>query len=223
MRCPHCNTSVNVRFENSYVQAPSGLGESEDIGYGVGIGFCPECNKPIAQFYEGTSFYSNLGEIYLDPISYSEVIYPKFSKNREIDVSIPDQYKNEFFEAENVLSISPKASATLSRRLLQLILENELNIKKCNLADEIATLSEKGNVPSELIQMLTVLRKVANFGAHPKKSINTGEIIEIEDGEAEILLEILYELFDFVFVKPKRLKEFQEQIKKKYNIEGNLI
>ena len=67
--------------------------------------------------------------------------------------------------------------------------------------------------------MLQVFRKVANFGAHPKKSTNSKEIIDIEKGEADVMLELIEELFDYVFIKPKRQEEILKKISEKYGIE----
>jgi hypothetical protein len=55
-------------------------------------------------------------------------------------------------------------------------------------------LEEKQIVSSKLSKMLQVMRKVANFGAHPKKSNNSNEIVEVENGEAEVMLDLLEEL-----------------------------
>ena len=71
--------------------------------------------------------------------------------------------------------------------------------------------------------MLQVMRRVANFGAHPKKSTNSNEIIDVEVGEADIMLnrrgDLINELFDYLFIKPQRQKEFLQSIKEKYNID----
>ena len=104
-------------------------------------------------------------------------------------------------EALQVNSISPRASATLSRYLLQNILHEELKISKRNLADEISELEKVPSIPSTLIAMLQVFRKVANFGEKTKKSTNSSEIVDIEKGEADIMLELIEKLFDFVFIK----------------------
>ena len=46
------------------------------------------------------------------------------------------------------------------------------------------------------------MRNVGNFAAHLLKDTNTGEIVEVEPGEAEWLLDVLEGLFDFYFVQP---------------------
>ncbi|MBQ9423245.1 MAG: DUF4145 domain-containing protein, partial [Pyramidobacter sp.] len=108
--------------------------------------------------------------------------------------------------------------ATLSRYLLHMILHEELKIKEHTLAEEIEKMEALNRVPSELVEMLHIMRKVANFGAHPKKSTNSAEIVDIEPGEAEIMLDLLEELFDFVFVKPKKLEQFKKVSQEKYGI-----
>ena len=46
--------------------------------------------------------------------------------------------------------------------------------------------------------MLQVMRRAANFGAHPKKSTNSNEIVEVEEGESTIMLDLLEEVFDTI-------------------------
>ena len=100
-----------------------------------------------------------------------------------------------------------------------MILHEELHIKKKNLEDEITELETKADIPSTLITMLQVMRKVANFGAHPKKSTNSNEIIDVETGEADIMLDLINELFDYIFIKPQKQRDFLQSIKEKYNID----
>ncbi len=51
------------------------------------------------------------------------------------------------------------------------------------------------------------MREIGNFGAHPIKSKSTGEIVEVEVGEAEWNLEILDALFDFFYVQEERRQQ----------------
>ena len=103
-----------------------------------------------------------------------------------------------------MLADSSKASAALSRRCLQHVLREAGKTAKKDLADQIAETIPK--VPSYVGEMLDAVRAIGNFAAHPLKSTNTGEIIGIEPGEAEMLLETLVTVFDFYFVQPARTK-----------------
>ena len=59
------------------------------------------------------------------------------------------------------------------------------------------------------------IRNIGNFGAHPVKDANTGEIVDVEPGEAEWLLDVLESLFDSAFVQPKRLEEREQKLNDK--------
>jgi hypothetical protein len=62
----------------------------------------------------------------------------------------------------------------------------------------------EGDVPSHIGEVLHGLRHLGNFAAHPTKSLSTGEIVDVEPGEAEWTLDVLDALFDFVFVGPAK-------------------
>lgn len=217
MICPHCGIGVSIDFEPSYYQIPSEHSENKG-GFCIETGFCPECNGFIAVVQKGNKLYENNNQQWLEETLPKEFMYPKFPSSTILDNSIPEDYQKNFREAEQILPISPKASATLSRYLLQMILHKQLNIKKRNLEEEINAFSDMTNIPSNLVTMLHVLRKVANFGAHPKKSTNSNEIVEVEAGEAEIMLDVIRDTFDFVFVKPKQEEKFLKEVKSKYGI-----
>ena len=101
-----------------------------------------------------------------------------------------------------------------------MLLHEELHIQKRNLEDEIKELESRSNIPANLITMLQVMRKVANFGAHPKKSTNSNEIVEVEAGESAVMLDLLEEVFDYIFVKPKQQELFLKSIEEKYGIKA---
>ena len=114
-----------------------------------------------------------------------------------------------------MLQDSAKASAALSRRCLQHVLREKARVKKSNLADEIQQVLDSRKLPSHLAEGIDAVRNIGNFGAHPIKSTNTGEIVDVEPGEAEWNLDVLEGLFDFYFVQPELLKKKREALNKK--------
>ena len=70
--------------------------------------------------------------------------------------------------------------------------------------NEIQELLDRNTLPSDLAEQLDAVRHIGNFAAHPEKSEHTGEILDVEPQEAEWNLDVLEELFDFVFVRPVR-------------------
>lgn len=157
---------------------------------------CPVCGKPILAIptivQEGGSI-GGPGLVY--PSGVGRPLPP------EVHGAEP-QLATDFAEAVAVLPVSRKASAALSRRCLQFILVNAGGAKKRDLADQIDEVLPK--LPPSLAENVDAIRHVGNFGTHPMKSKNSGEIVEVEDGEAEWLLDVLEELIDFFYVAPAR-------------------
>jgi Domain of unknown function (DUF4145) len=77
-------------------------------------------------------------------------------------------------------------------------------VKPSDLYAEIEEVISSGKLPSHPSEMLHAVRVTGNFVAHPTKSTNSGEIIEVEPDEAEWNLDTLEALFDFYVVQPAR-------------------
>jgi hypothetical protein len=142
------------------------------------------------------------------------MIFP-LTGSRTVPSEVPNKYGKEFLEAFSVLPISPKSSAALSRRLLQQILREEYGFIHNSLAQEINDFIKKANVPTYVKDAVDAVRNIGNFAAHPLKDTNTGEIVDVEPGEAEWLIEVIEALFDITFVQPKRLEERQKKLNAK--------
>ena len=122
-------------------------------------------------------------------------------------MEVPSPYAEDYSEVCLTLVDSAKASAAISRRCLQHILRDKAGVKPGNLADEIQQVMDAGKVPSHISESLDAIRNIGNFAAHPIKSKASGEIIDVEPGEAEWNLDVLEALFDFYFVQPELLKK----------------
>ena len=128
-------------------------------------------------------------------------------------MALLDPYKQDLLEACKVLQDSPKASAALSRRCLQMVLRDKAGTKSKDLYDQIEEVA--GKVPSHIGESLHAVRNIGNFAAHPLKSTNTGEIVEVENHEAEWNLDVLELLFDFYFVQPAIAAKRKADVNKK--------
>jgi len=217
MKCPHCNTGIHFEPET---QKAYQIDDNENLesGYELIQGFCPECKRPIILMRYGQYKWVD-GESEISNIHREEIIFPKFF-SRSIDASIPDKYREVFNEANSVLILSPKASAALSRRLLQNILWEEYNIKRRDLNTEIAEFIKLPDLPKEISDEVDAIRNIGNFAAHPIKYQNTGEIVDVESGEAEWLLEVLEALLEFRFIQPNRAKARKASLNQKLQILG---
>ena len=217
MKCPHCDTKIHFEASGSSYYFDYSDEEKERNpgcdGFYLEHGNCLECGKLIVMFRVG-SFRDGRAGGFEWETKRRDILYPK-STLRPVAPEVRQHYCRDFGEAVGVLDISPKASAALSRRLLQHLLRDELGIKRSRLSQEIEEFISRTEVPSLLSGAIDAVRQVGNFAAHPLKDTNTGEIIDVEPGEADWLLDVLEELFDFVFVKPTRLAAKQDQLNAK--------
>lgn len=205
MKCPHCDTGIHENF-----QGFGTFGNSREEWIGL-YQVCPECKKSIVKLFTKTD---NVGGGY----SNAEFIaYPKGAAARPVPPEVPNPYRQDFVEACEVLSISPKASAALSRRNLQAIIRDQAQVTGKDLNVEIQTLIDSGKLPTHISEGLHAVRQIGNFAAHPIKSTSTGEIFDVEVGEAEWNLDVLELMFDFYFVQPtiavKRKAELNKKLK----------
>ena len=104
---------------------------------------------------------------------------------------IPQAIRDDYEEACKIRNLSPKASATLSRRCLQGMIRDFWKIRKKNLAQAINAL--KPEVDGTTWKAIEAVRKVGNIGAHMEKNIDL--IVEVEPKEAGLLIGLIERLF----------------------------
>jgi len=180
---------------------------------------CPACGKFILRLREEYERFAAGGlQGYRE---HRDILcYPKTSARAQLAPEVPDEYACDYREACLTLADSPKASAALSRRCLQHLLREEAKVKHGNLAAEIQQAIDNGNLPTMLAESLDAIRNIGNFAAHPTKDTATGEIIDVEEGEAEWNLDVLESLFDYYFVQPAILKRKRDALNAKLRDAG---
>lgn len=208
MICPNCN--IGIRFTESHSSPVFTVDHSTINQYGFVVvnGFCPECNGLIIILRHGKYWihdYNDPDSMEMSEVLNEQIIFPKI-KTVKVEPEVPDNIKKEYSEAYSILQVSPRASAAMSRRLLQTILRDFFHITKKTLLEEIDEFLKISGIPSFLYKGIDAIRNVGNFAAHPIKNTQTGEIVDIEIGEAELLLDLLESLFDFAFIQPKRIE-----------------
>jgi hypothetical protein len=113
---------------------------------------------------------------------------------------IPAAITDDYVEACKIRDLSPKASATLSRRCLQGMIRDFCKISKNRLIEEIDELRKQvsaGTAPqgvlADSVDAIDAVRGIGNIGAHMEKDINV--IVDIEPSEANILIGLIEMLF----------------------------
>lgn len=131
-----------------------------------------------------------------DEISYKR--YPPF---------IPKPILDDYKEAYLIKNLSPKASATLSRRCIQGMIRDFWKVSKSRLIDEIEAIKDK--IDTSIWEAIQSVRKIGNIGAHMEKDINV--IVEIDSNEAELLLGLIEILIEEWYINRH---EREEKIKR---------
>ena len=121
-----------------------------------------------------------------------------------------------------MLPFSAKASAALSRRCLQNILTDAGQVKKKDLVDQIEEAVGKHGFSSALRRLLTAVRVVGNYAAHPLKDKATGLIVDVEPGEAELNISALEALIDYFYIRPAEEQAQLDEINRKLLAAGKL-
>jgi hypothetical protein len=191
--CPYCQTVVqfiNPSEGNEFVQY-----RVNTLYFRTAFVQCPSCQEPIISLIE---LHPN--EL-IDFLKHGDMIWPKTWNRAPAPQEVPVNIAKDYNEASAILDVSPTASAALSRRCLQTILTNAANTKSKELSKQINEVI--GSLPGYIANNLDAIRNIGNFAAHEQKSTNSGEILDVEPGEAEWNLEVLDSLFDFYYVRPK--------------------
>jgi hypothetical protein len=224
MRCAHCLEQFHDNKTVTYLK------EDPDGQWGVEIYQCanPECNK-LNLYLLNSRFGINdrTGEWQemptisgIDQSKLRILIRPKSINRTPVPSVVPDSIKNDYLEASLVLTDSPKASAALSRRCLQNLLKLSAGVKKKDLADQIQEVLDSNVLPSHIAEDIDAVRNIGNFAVHPNKSTVTGEILDVEPGEAEWNLNVLEDLFDFYYVRPAIAKKKRDALNAKITDSG---
>lgn len=137
---------------------------------------CPNCG-------EYSVYITGVGEGVKDIVT---IVRPK-SSARQYPPYIPQNIRSDYEEACAVLYLSPKSSATLSRRCLQGMIRDFWGIKKNRLFDEISELRDR--IPSDLWEAIDGLRQLGNIGAHMEKDTNF--VVDIDTDEAGNLVKLI--------------------------------
>jgi hypothetical protein len=207
MKCPYCQQGIHESF--------AGFGQATAGGkvWKVFSMTCPECSNGMIRLTKYNFNNQNIPE-------GTYAAFPQNSPARPVAPEVTDPYRQDFIEACEVLALSPKASAALSRRNLQAILRDKAGTTKKDLFDQIEEVVAAGNLPSHIADDLHAVRNIGNFAAHEIKSKVTGAIVDVEAGEAEWNLDVLESLFDFYFIEPTKAAKRRDALNKKLRDAG---
>lgn len=183
--CPHCG--VHARQYWKYVFFYHNLTPAHaEYQTSIKLNFCNNCDK-LSIWFEG------------------KMIYPLASSAPMPVDEMPDDVKQDYFEARNIVVQSPRAAAALLRLALQKLMPH-LGKSGKNLNADIAELVKDG-LPQKIQKALDSLRVIGNNAVHPGQ-------IDLKDDTATptALFELLNMIVDVMIAQPKRVDAIYEKV-----------
>lgn len=208
--CPYCNAAQAVtgdRFSQStYPFYLKDMAEGElALERKATVCSNPACRRTTIYVRVGNYATTNFGGAARHNISdggsiFNDLLAPRSSAKPQPEY-IPAPLREDYEEACLIAALSPKASATLSRRCLQGMIRDFCGISKKRLIDEITALGkavEDGSadraITPETVAAIDHLRSLGNIGAHMEADIDL--IVPVDPGEAQAMIELIELLFD---------------------------
>lgn len=162
--CPFCNRNTTIT-SNNYTSRDFEFDDNNKDGalvFRTSVITCPnsECREYLIEAELYKSEYQSkeaVGKILISwqlRPSSSAKVFPNY---------VPQPIINDYTEACVIRDLSPKASATLSRRCLQGIIRDYWSISKNRLIDEINELKDK--IDPTTWQAIDAVRNIGNIGA----------------------------------------------------------
>ena len=190
--CPHCGVLSEQTWSDRGVTC--GYLQRQPNGQNVASSY-PLENTAVAKCKHCNQF----------SLWYNEkMVYPLTGNVEMANSDLPDDIKNDYNEAKDIVNISPRGAAALLRLAIQKLCIH-LGEKGKNINDDIASLVKKG-LPKTMQQALDSVRVIGNNAVHPGK-------IDLNDK-----IDVAYALFGFVNVicevlisQPKKIQEFYEK------------
>jgi hypothetical protein len=205
--CPFCNQNATITNSDVSVRE-HGFGDDSKHGSQLlktKVVVCPngDCKEYtlVATLYD----YVQISEAWhRRSVRYWQLI--PASEAKVFPDYVPQAILSDYNEACLIRDLSPKASATLSRRCLQGIIRDYWNVTKARLFEEIEAIRDK--VDPLTWQAIDAVRHIGNIGAHMEKDINL--IVDVDPQEAGLLIGLIEMLVkDWYVVRHEREEQLR--------------
>ena len=214
--CPYCNHDVTVTHEDFHEGSAACTRQSAEGARGVRISFIT-CPNPTCRHLTITAEMTKIIDTRLRALGGTLkkwTLLPETS-GRVFPDYVPNPIREDYEEAVAIRDLSPKASATLSRRALQGMIRDFWKVRDENLKRAIDAI--KDDVDPMTWEAIEAVRKVGNIGAHMEKDINL--VVEVETEETDRLIWLIETLIGEWYInrheRQQRLKELAELAEQK--------
>jgi hypothetical protein len=224
--CPYCKHHSTITDPNEYYNWERIYIEnstSGNVGLAIHAVTCPnkDCNKLKLRTMLTRVNMVN-GE---EGIGIKEWNLMPESTAKILPDYVPTSVTEDYYEACKILNLSPKASATLSRRCLQGMIRDFHKVTKHTLNDEILAL--KDILDTDTWDSIDAVRRIGNIGAHMEKDVNV--IVNVEPEEANLLIQLIEQLIEDWYVaredkkvRAEKLRQVVQSVEEKKQTKNNL-
>lgn len=205
--CPFCNRAATITDSNYSVDTHQFLHDNKYGRQGIQttVIVCP--NPECREYDLSASIHDWKNGIYLRAKQSWQLI--PAAEMKVFPDYVPAPILADYKEACLIRDLSPKASATLSRRCLQGMIRDFWGVKKARLVEEIEGIKDK--VAPATWSAIDAVRKIGNIGAHMEKDINL--VIDVDPEEAALLIGLVEMLIhDWYVIKHEREQQMAQII-----------
>ena len=205
-QCPVCSGFSSHLWTYNPIDINGDYNESIKF---IIIAQCQACNQ-FSIWITNEIRISSSGLVLYSSGTTLTLIFPNVAEGiPEPNSDMPDDVKEIYIEAGEVLNISPRASAALSRLAIEKLVAH-LNAQGKDLNTQIGSLVSKG-MPIEIQQMLDSVRVIGNNAVHPGQ-------IDIKDNKelALSLLSFINLIVDNRITQPKKILDIYNLLPDSY-------
>jgi len=187
-KCPHCSNFVTITSENCRRQVNEGFPRSKDEKHYFISTFilCPNPSCGQISLLASLNFWKNNGydEPPLGKAHKEWQLIPE-PRPRTWPDNVPVAVRQDYSQAVLICELSPKASATLSRRCLQGIIRDVYKVNENSLYKEIVKIKDKIDKDTyEIIEM--IFDNIANTTGFEASKL--GELFRVSSRESRDFL-----------------------------------
>lgn len=203
-RCPYCDHNATI-VDTNYGTNRFEFDRGSKYGYQALKAYVTVCPNPECREYAlELSLHDHVdtgGNHYKDLDAKKRWSLLPASSAKPIPSYVPAPIIADYEEACAIKMLSPKASATLSRRCLQGMIRNFHGVAQKTLFQEIEAIKDK--VDPSTWAAIDAVRQIGNIGAHMEKDIDV--IVDVDPDEAQLLINLIETLIqDWYVVRHQR-------------------
>lgn len=204
MVCPRCSTQVWFRPVGEPCVSEPVIKPAGRAAWRITAWECTACKQPVVLLAEGVHLSAHRAGSSGPSFEAARVrmIEPRASERRAPHPIVPSEWRRDYREAAAIEHQSPRAAATLLRRVMTGMLREK------GLTGGLDDMIEAGRatLPDFIYAALHGARHYGAWNAHPKYD-QVGELVDVKPHELEACFAAVEEMFEAWYVGPERRRE----------------